>query len=188
MAEQFKSISEARKELPGLSQTVHGGGDRFVITNQGKPQSVLLGYTEYKGLMAALELLNRPKDLANLREGLAQTKRLSFEELKENLRYRSAAKSEAVTSRTMEEPGEVASAEPIGNKLDKMNFILERLMNLFGEDAREMHPYVSLSPKSKRKIVANREIVAEAIAKRGVRKPIKIQVRGASNDQGNTSS
>jgi prevent-host-death family protein len=64
MAEQFKPITEARRDLTTLSETVHGGGERFVITNQGKPKAVLLGWGEYKGLLAAAELLSRPKDLA----------------------------------------------------------------------------------------------------------------------------
>src|ERR1035441_3282675 len=88
MAEQFMSITEARKQFPTLSQAVQGDGDQYVITNLGKPQAVLLGYGEYKGLLAATELLNRPRDLAHLQEGLAQTEKLSFEELKENLRLR----------------------------------------------------------------------------------------------------
>jgi len=81
MAEQFRSITDARKELPTLAETVEGGGDRVVITNQGKPQAVLLGYDDFRGLLAAVEFLNRPDDLARLRRGLAETKRISFEEL-----------------------------------------------------------------------------------------------------------
>ena len=94
MAEQFLSITEARKQLPTLSQAVQGDGDQFVITNLGKPQAVLLGYAEYKGLMAATELLNRPRDLEHLQEGLVQTEKLSFVQLKENLRIRRAEQNQ----------------------------------------------------------------------------------------------
>lgn len=88
MAEEFTSITEARKLLPRLSQTVQRGGERYIITNQGEPQAVLLGYKDYKGLLAAVELLNRPRDLRNLEEGLAQTERLSSDQLRTNLAAR----------------------------------------------------------------------------------------------------
>jgi prevent-host-death family protein len=53
MAEQFTSITNARKTLPVLSQSAQGGDERYIITNQGKPQAVLIGYGEYQGIMAA---------------------------------------------------------------------------------------------------------------------------------------
>jgi prevent-host-death family protein len=132
MAEQFRSITETRKELPSLSQTVQGGGDRYVITNQGKPQAVLLGYSEYKGLMAAAELLNRPKELAHLEEGLAQTQRIGFEELKENLRNKRAAQGEA-TPPTTEEQTAAAPLGAIDKKLDQIKGYLERIIELSAE-------------------------------------------------------
>jgi prevent-host-death family protein len=124
MAEQFRSITETRKALPSLSETVQGGGDRYVITNQGKPQAVLLGYSEYKGLLAAAELLNRPKELAHLEEGLAQTQRIGFEELKENLRSKKTAHVAPAT-------GEKVEAAPLGaidRKLDEIKGYLERII------------------------------------------------------------
>jgi len=127
MAEQFRSITEARKELPSLSQTVQGGGDRYVITNQGKPQAVLLGYGDYKGLMAAVELLNRPKDLAHLQEGLEQEQRLNFEELKEGLRRRKGAQSEVTPALPVKEPAKPVSMESIGKRLDEINENLEQI-------------------------------------------------------------
>jgi prevent-host-death family protein len=132
MAEQFRSITETRKELPSLSQTVQGGGDRYVITNQGKPQAVLIGYSEYKGLLAAAELLNRPKELAHLEEGLAQTQRIGFEELKENLRNKRAAQGEA-TPPTTEEQTAAAPLGAIDKKLDQIKGYLERIIELSAE-------------------------------------------------------
>jgi prevent-host-death family protein len=132
MAEQFRSITETRKELPSLSQTVQGGGDRYVITNQGKPQAVLIGYSEYKGLLAAAELLNRPKELAHLEEGLAQTQRIGFEELKENLRNKRAAQGEA-TPPTTEEQTAAAPLGAIDKKLDQIKGYLERIIELTAE-------------------------------------------------------
>jgi prevent-host-death family protein len=133
MAEQFRSITETRKELPSLSQTVEGGGDRYVITNQGKPQAVLLGYREYKGLLAAAELLSRPKDLAHLEEGLAQTERIGFEELKENLRSRRAAPAEAKAASLAAEQMAAAPLGAIDKKLDQIKGCLERIIELSAE-------------------------------------------------------
>lgn len=95
MAEEFTSITAARRQLPRLSEIVQRGGERYVITNQGKPQAVLLGYEEYKGLLAAAELLSRPRELRHLEEGLAQTERLTFEQLKASLEARKKSQTAA---------------------------------------------------------------------------------------------
>jgi hypothetical protein len=63
--------------------------DRYIITLQGQPQSVLLGYEEYQGMKAVAELLNRPNDLASIKTGLNQLesgKRLSSNEARKHLR------------------------------------------------------------------------------------------------------
>jgi prevent-host-death family protein len=127
MAEQFLSITEARKQLPTLSQAVQGDGDQFVITNLGKPQAVLLGYAEYKGLMAATELLNRPRDLEHLQEGLVQTEKLSFVQLKENLRIRRAEQNQVPLLSLSEERFEPLWLKSIGKTLDGMNKSLGRI-------------------------------------------------------------
>jgi len=128
MAEQFKSITDVRKDLPQLSQAVQAGGDRFVITNQGRPQAVLLGYGEYKGLMAAVELLNRPRELARLEQGLQQTRKMSFEELKENLKVRKAAQDFAEAA-TVVEVTEAVPAGSIDRKLDQIREDLGLIVN-----------------------------------------------------------
>lgn len=136
MAEQFKSITDLRKELPTLSQTVQGGADQFVITNQGKPQAVLLGYREYKGLQAAAELLRRPKELADLNEGLAQTEKLSFEQLKESLRHRKAAQSQAEATVTV---GGLVPAFSIDQKLDGIMVGMTQILGRLGIGEMEFH-------------------------------------------------
>jgi PHD/YefM family antitoxin component YafN of YafNO toxin-antitoxin module len=70
MPEQHTSISEARKNLPKLSQAAKTRMDRYIITHQGQPQSVLLGYKEYLGMKAALELLHRPEIMEDIEVGL----------------------------------------------------------------------------------------------------------------------
>ncbi len=72
MAETFKSIAEARKTLPALSKQSQSAMKRFVITNNGVPQSVLLGYEDYESLQAAAFVLQNPDAAASIREGLRQ--------------------------------------------------------------------------------------------------------------------
>jgi PHD/YefM family antitoxin component YafN of YafNO toxin-antitoxin module len=94
MPEHLKSISEARKNLPGLSQAAQKRMDRYVITHQGQPQSVLLGYEEYQGMKAATELLHRPEVVESIKTGLKElesNRRLSPEEVRNRLRERAQA-------------------------------------------------------------------------------------------------
>jgi len=84
MAEQVKSITDARQGLPGLSHNAGKRMERYIITQQGQPQSVLLGYKDYQGMVAAVELLHQPAALANLHRGLQQLREgegLTFEEM-----------------------------------------------------------------------------------------------------------
>src|SRR5437016_6121017 len=92
MAEKMKSISEARQNLPTLSQTAQKQMDRFIITHQGQPQSVLIGYDEYRGMKAAGDLLHRPDVVESIKTGLkdlAEGRRLSGEEMKKRISDRS---------------------------------------------------------------------------------------------------
>lgn len=72
MPEKTKSISEARQNLPSLSQTAQKRLDRYVITHKGQPQSVLLSYKDYLGMKAAAELSRRPDVVESIRTGLRQ--------------------------------------------------------------------------------------------------------------------
>jgi PHD/YefM family antitoxin component YafN of YafNO toxin-antitoxin module len=89
MPEEMKSISDARQNLPSLSRAAQRKMDRYIITHQGQPQSVLLGYDEYRGLKTAAELLKRPELVEDIRTGLKQLesgKRLSPSEARMRLR------------------------------------------------------------------------------------------------------
>ena len=89
MAEQMKSISEARQNLPNLSLNAQQRMERYVITNQGKPQSVLVGYDDYQKMRAATEILLDPRARGSLRRGLAEQQagqRLTAEQVRERLR------------------------------------------------------------------------------------------------------
>ena len=177
MAEQFKSITEARRDLPTLSETVQGGGERFVITNQGKPKAVLLGWEEYKGLLAAAELLNRPKDLADLETGLAQTQKLSFEELKENLRRRKAAQAEPEIAVTVERVAQAAPAVSLDEKLDEINGQVKWIMERLGE--REGVVFVDEGTRGAAR--TRRPSLSAALRRARGGEPIKVEVTKISS-------
>jgi prevent-host-death family protein len=75
MAEQIRSITDARQNLTGLSQSAQQDMERYVITNQGRPQSVLVGYEDYRGMQAATELAHRPDAVESIRRGMEQLSR-----------------------------------------------------------------------------------------------------------------
>ena len=75
MTERMRSITDARQNLPNLSQSAQEHMERFVITNQGQPQSVLVGYLDYQQMKAATELSLRPDAVADILQGLAETRR-----------------------------------------------------------------------------------------------------------------
>lgn len=64
MSEKLKSVSEARRTLPSLSKSAQDKMDRYIITQQGQPQSVLLGYRDYQALKHSVNLLRRGRDAA----------------------------------------------------------------------------------------------------------------------------
>jgi PHD/YefM family antitoxin component YafN of YafNO toxin-antitoxin module/nucleoid DNA-binding protein len=88
MPEELTSISDARQKLPTLSQTAEAQMNRYVITLQGKPQSVLLGYKDYQGLKAAADLLGKPQVAEDIAAGLKEIesgKRLTMSEVRKHL-------------------------------------------------------------------------------------------------------
>jgi len=122
MPERTKSISEARQSLPGLSQTAQKRLDRYIITHQGQPQSVLIGYNEYLGMKAAVDLLHRPEDLKSIQTGLAQIEAghgLTAGEARNRLRARTgAARSHALASELAAKSG--VDARTINVVIDAM--------------------------------------------------------------------
>ena len=156
---------------------MQGGGERFVITNQGKPKAVLLGWEEYKGLLAAAELLNRPKDLADLETGLAQTQKLSFEELKENLRRRKAAQAEPEIAVTVERVAQAAPAVSLDEKLDEINGQVKWIMERLGE--REGVVFVDEGTRGAAR--TRRPSLSAALRRARAGEPIKVEVTKISS-------
>ncbi len=63
-------VSGARQTLPELVSQLQTLMDRVIITKNGKPAAVMMGYEEYESWVEALELLSRPEAVRGIREGL----------------------------------------------------------------------------------------------------------------------
>ena len=75
MKELTKPISEVRQKLPALARAAQERMARVVITQQGRPQAVLLGYEDFLGMKTAVELLRRPGLAAGMEEASAELER-----------------------------------------------------------------------------------------------------------------
>lgn len=120
MAEQTKSISEVRQNLPTLSLNAQQRMERYVITNQGRPQSVLVGYDDYQKMRAATEILLDPRAKGSIRRGLAEQQagqRLTVEEVRERLHRRKTviAGEEQIAATLSGLSGLAAAVEDRGN-------------------------------------------------------------------------
>ena len=77
-------VSEARQTLPDLMARMRILMDRVIITRNGKPEAVIMGFEEYESWVETLELVSRPQTVKGIREGLADLKAgraRSFEEV-----------------------------------------------------------------------------------------------------------
>jgi PHD/YefM family antitoxin component YafN of YafNO toxin-antitoxin module len=72
MPERLTSTSKARAKLRRLSQTAQKHLDRYIITVRGEPQSVLIGYDEYQSMKAAVDLMQRPEVVDDIKTGLKE--------------------------------------------------------------------------------------------------------------------
>lgn len=73
--EKTLSITSARGQLLKLSKQVARHMDRYVLTNKGQAETVLLSVGEYRGLRAAAELAAHPEVIAATLQGFEQIKR-----------------------------------------------------------------------------------------------------------------
>ena len=124
MPERLTSISKARAKLPRLSQAAQKRLDRYVITLQGQPQSVLIGYDEYQSMKAAVELMQRPDVVEDIKAGLKELeegKGVPLSEMK--ARVREAAKTR--------ETNKLAAELAVESGVDSQ--VVENIMGQFGE-------------------------------------------------------
>ena len=89
MSEQEAPITEAGRKLPDLSKAAQNRKHRYIIMDERGPESVLLGYKDYRGLVAATNLMKSPKALRDIEIGLEQLRTgegLSWSEVEKRLR------------------------------------------------------------------------------------------------------
>jgi prevent-host-death family protein len=70
MSTELLSVSELRANLLKLIQHLELVPERYIITREGKPAAVLLGYEEFRNLMATLEVVLDPEMIEGIEEGL----------------------------------------------------------------------------------------------------------------------
>ena len=73
--EKTVSVTSARNQLLKLTKQVARHMDRFVLTNKGEAEAVLLSVGEYKSLRAAAELAAHPEVITATLEGFERIKR-----------------------------------------------------------------------------------------------------------------
>lgn len=73
--ERTITVSEARGKLLELTRQIKNEMEKFILTNKGEPQAVLLSVSEYNSLLAASQLLAHPGVLEQIWTGMEQLKR-----------------------------------------------------------------------------------------------------------------
>jgi prevent-host-death family protein len=75
MATETVSAAEARANLKTLLDNVEGTHQRYLITRNGHPGSVLMSLEDLEALEETLEILSDAAEVAAIREGLAELDR-----------------------------------------------------------------------------------------------------------------
>jgi len=88
MATELLSVSELRTSVLKLIHRLERVPERYVITREGKPSAVLLGYEEFKNILATLEVVLDLEMVKGIEEGLRDKKAgriKTFEEIFEEI-------------------------------------------------------------------------------------------------------
>ena len=67
-------ISEAREQLRALVEQANRTMTRVIITRNGKPEAVLMGYAEYESWLETLDVMADHDELAAIEAGLADVR------------------------------------------------------------------------------------------------------------------
>ena len=135
MPERLTSISKARANLPRLSQSAQKRLDRYIITLQGQPQSVLIGYDEYRSMKAAVELMQRPDIVEDIKAGLKELdegKGVPMSEMKARVQQARRARetSKLAAERAAESDADSPAVENIKDRVH------EKILNLLSNTER----------------------------------------------------
>lgn len=66
------ALSEAKARLTKILAEVERLGEEVVITKSGRPAGVLMGFTEYEGLLETLDILADSELAESIRVGLSE--------------------------------------------------------------------------------------------------------------------
>ena len=64
----IKSVSKFQQEIFKLLEYVCSGDELVIVTKKGKDAAVLIGYDEYRSLIATIEVLSSPELMESIRE------------------------------------------------------------------------------------------------------------------------
>ncbi len=71
MTEKTVSITACRQDLLRLAKLAKRRMNRYILTNKGESEAVLLGIGDYKSLVAAMDMILHPEVLAQTYRGFA---------------------------------------------------------------------------------------------------------------------
>lgn len=75
MSEVICPITKARKDFLRLSKKAKELGEKFILTNKGEPEVVIMSYEEYESWRETLEILSDKKLMEGIRRGEEDIKR-----------------------------------------------------------------------------------------------------------------
>ena len=67
---KYVTVTEAQQQLPELSNEL--ADEPTIITKDGKPAIVVLGFEQFESLLETMEILSDRKFMEQLREGIHQ--------------------------------------------------------------------------------------------------------------------
>lgn len=62
------SITEARKRIFDISDEVQRPGVHYILTDKGRPKSIIMSAEEFESWMETMEVLSDPKAMARIRQ------------------------------------------------------------------------------------------------------------------------
>ncbi len=125
MAEEYIPISKARAEIAKCANLAQTQMRRYVLTTQGDPKVVLLGYEDYRTLKATASLARRPEVIRNIRNGMAhirEGKTIPLAEFERQAKF--AAKQARDRVFIVTDPSGHFSHQDIASALEEMGLTL----------------------------------------------------------------
>ncbi|MFA6449180.1 MAG: type II toxin-antitoxin system Phd/YefM family antitoxin [bacterium] len=68
MGTQIITASKLRSQILRLVKELDKAPDQYIITHNGEPAATLMSYTEYRSLLATLDVISDPELVGGIRE------------------------------------------------------------------------------------------------------------------------